>query len=226
MTAPRHVFLTGGTGYMGSRLGAELVRRGHHVRALVRPGSERRLPPGITPVLGNALDDTSYASHVAPADTFVHLVGVPHPSPAKAAEFRTIDLASAAAAVRAATAAKVQHFVYVSVAHPAPVMTAYWKTRLEAEALILQAGLNATLLRPWYVLGPGHQWPVLLLPLYWAAILFPPTRKSARRLGLVTLKQMVTALTWAVEHPMEGVRTVSVRKIRAGGAVQKSQLRP
>jgi len=40
------------------------------------------------------------------------------------------------------------------------------------------------------------------------------------------VKQMVTALTWAVEHPMEGVRTVSVRKIRAGGAVQNNPLRP
>lgn len=226
MGEARHVFLTGGTGYMGSRLAAELVRRGHHVRALVRQGSERKLPPGITPVLGNALDQNTYAEHMAPADTFVHLIGVPHPSPAKAEQFRSIDLASAREAVAAASAARIPHFVYVSVAHPAPVMTAYWKARLEAEALILQAELNATILRPWYVLGPGHRWPVLLLPLYWAATLFPPTRTSARRLGLVTLKQMVTALTWAVEHPMEGVRTVSVRKIRTGGAVQKNQLRP
>jgi nucleoside-diphosphate-sugar epimerase len=226
MPPQRRVFLTGGTGYMGNRLAAELVRRGHHVRALVRSGSERKLPAGITPVPGNALDQSTYAEHVAPADTFVHLIGVPHPSPAKAEQFRTIDLASAREAIAAASAARIAHFVYVSVAHPAPVMTAYWKTRLEAEALILQAGLNATILRPWYVLGPGHRWPVLLLPFYWAATLFPPTRKSARRLGLVTLPQMVTAMTWAVEHPMEGVRTVSVRKIRAGGAVQKNRFRP
>jgi hypothetical protein len=27
-------------------------------------------------------------------------------------------------------------------------------------------------------------------------------------------------LTYAVEHPIEGMRTVSVRKIRAGGAIE------
>jgi uncharacterized protein YbjT (DUF2867 family) len=220
MTHSRHVFLTGGTGYMGRCLAAELIWRGHHVRALVRPGSEWKLPRGTTAIRGNALDESSFAQHVAPADTFVHLIGVPHPSPAKADLFQTVDLASARAAVAAAKSAAVRHFVYVSVAHPAPVMQAYWKTRAEAEKLIAHSGINATVLRPWYVLGPGHRWPVLLLPLYWVAALIPWTRHSARRLGLVTLSQMVKALTYAVEHPIEGMRTVSVRKIRAGGVIE------
>ena len=222
----REVFLTGGTGYMGSRLAVELARRGHHVRALVRPGSESKLPRGITPVRGDALDEASFAAHVPPADTFIHLIGVPHPSPAKADLFRTIDLASARAAVAAAGAAHVRHFVYVSVAHPAPVMKAYWKTRLEAEKLIAHSGLNATILRPWYVLGPGHRWPVVLLPLYWIALLVPMTRNGARRLGLVTLEQMIASLTYAVEHPIEGMRTVGVRKIRAGGVIETPQRSP
>jgi hypothetical protein len=63
---------------------------------------------------------------------------------------------------------------------------------------------------------------VVLLPLYWIASLIPLTRHGARRLGLVTLAQMITALTYAVEHPIEGMRTVSVRKIRAGGAIGSS----
>ncbi len=43
------------------------------------------------------------------------------------------------------------------------------------------------------------------------------TRETARRLGLVTLAQMVDALVWAVEHPPEGVRIVDVPAIRNGG---------
>lgn len=215
----RRVFLTGGTGYVGSRLAADLVRRGHHVTALVRRWSAAKLPGEVTPIIGDALDATTYARHVAPADTFVHLVGVSHPSPAKAEQFRAVDLASVRAAVAAASAAHVRHFVYVSVAHPAPVMKAYWTTRREAEKLIAQSGLHATILRPWYVLGPGHRWPVVLLPLYWVAEAIPFTRHGARRLGLVTLQQMVAALCYAVEHPIEGVRTVGVRKIRAGGVI-------
>lgn len=214
----RCVFVAGGTGYMGQRLIAQLLDRGHEVRALVRAGSEKKLPPGCIPVFGNALDGSSYASQISPADTFVQLVGVAHPSPAKRAEFRRIDLPSGLGAVAAAKAAGIRHFVYLSVAHPAPMMHAYIAVRAECEAAIEAAGLNATILRPWYVLGPGHWWPYLLLPLYKIAELLPSTREGAQRLGLVTLEQMTSALTVAVENPAHGRRVVTIPEIRSAAA--------
>jgi len=210
----RHVFVTGGTGYMGRRVIAALASRGHRVRALVREGSQGRLPAGCEPVVGNALDETTFASRVAPADTFLQLVGVAHPSPSKASEFRAVDLASAKASARAAAAAGIFHFVYVSVAQPAPVMKAYVQARAEGEAAIRAAGLKATFVRPWYVLGPGHRWPYLFLPVYRLLQLFPPTRDTARRLYPVRLEQMVATLVAAVEQPAAGIRIVETPEIR------------
>jgi len=63
------------------------------------------------------------------------------------------------------------------------------------------ARLTATVLRPWYVIGPGHRWPLLLKPFYAIAELVPAWRGGARRLGLVTLDQMVRAIVRAVEQP-------------------------
>ncbi len=211
----RCVFVTGGTGYMGRQLISRLLARGHQVRALVRPGSEGRLPAGCEATMGNALDGASYAAQVLPADTFVQLVGVSHPNPARASQFRIVDLASASAAVQIASNAGVKHFVYVSVAQPAPVMKAYARVRAECEQMIRNSGLNATILRPWYVLGPGHRWPYRLLPVYRLLELLPATREGARRLGLVTLEQMVSALVEAVENPCRGIRIVEVPEIRA-----------
>jgi uncharacterized protein YbjT (DUF2867 family) len=214
----RCVFVAGGTGYMGQKLIAKLLSRGHEVRALVRPGSEKKLPAGCKPVDGNALDGASYANQISPADTFVQLVGVAHPSPAKAAEFRRVDLPAGLGAIAAAKSVGIRHFVYLSVAHPAPMMHNYIAVRSQCEAAIERAGLNATILRPWYVLGPGHRWPYLLLPVYKVAELLPPTREGAQRLGLVTLEQMTNALTVAVENPVEGIRVVTVPEIRAACA--------
>ena len=115
---PRNVFITGGTGYVGRALIPRLLEHGHYVRALVRQGSVQRLPKSCEAVIGNALDASTFADDVQPSDTFVQLVGVPHPSPAKAAEFQSIDLASVRASVPAAAGAGVKHFVYVSVAQP------------------------------------------------------------------------------------------------------------
>jgi uncharacterized protein YbjT (DUF2867 family) len=218
MSGKRCVFIAGGTGYIGSRLIPRLLERGHEVRALVRANSEKKLPPGCLPVLGNALEWSTYAGKIVPADTFVQLVGVAHPSPAKAAEFRTVDLVSGLGGVQAAKAAGVGHFVYLSVAHPAPAMKAYIEVRTECEAAIESAGLNATMLRPWYVLGPGHWWPYLLLPMYKLAELLPQTREGAKRLGLVTLEQMVAALLAAVENPARGIAVVEVPQIRSARA--------
>lgn len=215
MSEPKHcVFIAGGTGYVGQRLIPRLLARGHEVRALVRAGSENKLPAGCEPVVGDALDANSYTHQISPADTFVQLVGVAHPSPAKAAEFRRVDLPAGLGAVKASTAAGIEHLVYVSVAHPAPTMHAYVAVRTECETAIEAAGLNATILRPWYVLGPGHWWPYLLIPMYKIAELLPSTREGARRLGLVTLEQMLNALTFAVENPVQGKCILGVPEIR------------
>ena len=193
--------------------------RGHSVRALARPGSEKKLPAGVTAVSGNALDASSYGARIAPSDTFVQLVGVSHPSPSKAAEFQAIDRASALGAIAAARQAGVRHFIYLSVAQPAPIMKSYQSVRAECEAALLESGggrMNVTIVRPWYVLGRGHRWPYVLLPMYWLCERIPSTREGARRLGLVTLGQMTQTLVSAVENPSIGVYFVEVPQIRRG----------
>jgi len=220
---PRNVFITGGTGYIGRMLIPRLLERSHQVRALVRQGSEPRLPRGCEAVIGDALDASSFADKVHPSDTFVQLVGVPHPSPAKAAEFRSIDLASVRASVSAAAGAGVTHFVYVSVAQPSPVMKAYQTVRAEGERMIRDTGLDATILRPWYVLGPGHRWPYALIPMYWLFERLPGTRETALRLGLVTLEDMVAALLQSVESPPGQIRILEVPAIRSAGSASKPE---
>ena len=212
------VFITGGTGYLGRALIPLLVSRGHEVRALVRRGSEAKLPEGCEAVAGDPLDESSFAGRVAPSETFVQLVGVPRPSPAKARQFREIDLVSGRASVGAARAAGVRHFVYVSVAQPAPVMQAYQGVRAEVESLLQESGLPATVLRPWYVLGPGHRWPYLLKPFYYLCERLPSTRETAQRLGFVTHAEMTAALLRAVEDPATDFRLVTVPDIRASAA--------
>src|SRR5262249_39773430 len=141
----------------------------------------------------------------------------PHPSPAKAAEFKRVDLPSVSASVVAARQAGAAHVVYVSVAQPAPAMKAFLEVRAEGESMIRGAGLTATFLRPWYVLGPGHRWPLLLVPFYALARTVPRTREGAIRLGLVTIDQMIAALVRAVEDPPPAgsVRIVDVPSIAA-----------
>lgn len=216
----RTIFVTGGTGYVGSRLIPRLAVRGHRVRALVRARSGSRLPTDAEIVTGDALDPGSFAARVAPADTFIQLVGTPHPAPWKGDSFRRVDLAAGRAGVAAARSAGVRHFVYLSVAQPAPVMREYQRVRaiVEAELRALAAAhaMMVTVVRPWYVLGPGHWWPYATVPVYGLMEAFPPTRALALRTGLVTIDQLLATLIGAVEDPAVGVRILDVAAIRAG----------
>jgi uncharacterized protein YbjT (DUF2867 family) len=192
----------------------ELLGRRNVVHALVRPGSEGKLPTGAVRAVGNALDESTFASSIPAGSTLLHLIGTPRPSPAKAAEFRRVDLVSIQASARAAVTSRAAHIVYVSVAHPAPIMHAYIAVRREGEALVSAAGIPATILRPWYVLGPGHWWPYALVPIYAVLRQIPSTRDGALRLALVTHRAMVNALVHAVENPPpEGVRVLDASAI-------------
>jgi uncharacterized protein YbjT (DUF2867 family) len=113
----------------------------------------------------------------------------------------------------------MRHFIYLSVAHPAPLsmMKDYIAVRAECERMIQERHLSSTILRPWYVLGPGHRWPYLLLPFYQVCEWLPFTRAAALRLGLVTLDELILALIEAVESPVQGIRIAGVPDIRSAG---------
>jgi nucleoside-diphosphate-sugar epimerase len=201
MLTPLDIFVTGGTGYIGQHLVPVLLARGHRVRVLARQASVDRVPGGATPVVGDALQVDSVAAALRPGDTMIHLVGTPHPTPSKADQFEKVDLLSIRATVSAAKQTGISHLLYLSVAQPAPIMQAYLWVRALGETMIREAGLTATIVRPWYVLGPGRWWPKAIMPLYKIAEMIPATRATAERLGLVTIEQMVNALVYALENP-------------------------
>ena len=216
------VFVTGGTGYMGTKLVPVLLERGHRVTVLVRPGSEHKVPRGSIPAVGDVLSRSSIAEALPANALVVHLVGTPRPSPRKAAQFEALDFVAARECIAAARDGGARRIVYVSVAQPAPVMRAYVDVRRRVEILLRQSGVAHTVLRPWYVLGPGHRWPYALAPMYWLLGALPPTRASAQRLGLVTLSQMIAALVHAVETSGDSPVLLDVPAIRRVPPVQKT----
>ena len=212
------VFVTGGTGFIGRSLIPLLVARGHEVTALARAGSAGRVPAGCRKVIGDVLAADTYEAAVRGADCLVHLTGVTHPNPAKARQFIEVDLTSARAAIAVAVQSSVKHFVYLSVAQPAPVMRAYVEVRRQGEEMLRASGLEATIFRPWYVLGPGRRWPYVLLPVWWLFQLLPGTRRLTERFGFVTLEEMTASMVRAIEDPPRGVRIVEVPEIRSSFA--------
>lgn len=220
------IFVTGATGYIGTRLVKQLLRHNYRVIALTRKGSEHKVPPGSEIVVGNPFDALTFLQYIPAGCVYVQLLGVAHPSPKKAKQFRDIDLRSVKTSAGAAALAGVSHFIYLSVAMaPSKIMDAYQQIRKEGEEYCLNNKLNCTFVRPWYVLGPGHWWPVLLLPFYGLAELIPAWRKQARAKGLVSIKQMLATLMTIVAAEPAPLKIYEVSDIRKGFSKKSATLR-
>lgn len=215
----QQVFITGATGYIGSALIRRLYeyRDIFQITALVRKGSEHKLPEWCRHVQGDALDATTYQDKVPASCIFIHLVGVAHPSPSKKELFRKIDLVSIHEAVKASNHIGVDHFIYLSVAmFPNRLMRSFQLVRQEGEQLLMQQPFAKTFIRPWYVLGKGHWWPLILKPLYWLLKICPfdKLRKAAYALDTVYLRQLLRTIIRAMEEKPAGLAVYDVKDIK------------
>jgi nucleoside-diphosphate-sugar epimerase len=161
------VLVTGASGFVGGEVCAELRRRGHEVTALVRrPGSE---PPGTRAVRGDLADVGSLAAAVRDArpDCIVHLAAE-LASQRNAERVREVNVAGTRRLLDACRTDGGPRFVLASTVvtgdaggavldedGPLPVKTPYGASKQEAERLVRESGLDAVILRPSHVYGPG-----------------------------------------------------------------------
>lgn len=165
------ILITGASGFIGRALSAELLARGHQVSALVRrPGSQ---PPGSDAVAGDLSDGPRLTQALAEAEPecVVHLAAE-IASQRRAAKVQEVNVAGTQRLIDACLALKtgerLPRIVFASTvvtgdaggamlseSEPLPVSTPYGRAKQEGERLVLGSGLEAVVIRPSHVYGPG-----------------------------------------------------------------------
>ena len=147
------VFLTGGTGFLGSRVCRALRQHQHSVRFLTRSG---RAPDGVTPVVADLLDTPSYREALRSADVVVHLAAATGNAPAR--EHARVNAEGTEALIAECRGENAPRLLFTSTiaAKFADVSSYdYARTKRRAEAAIAASGLRFAILRPTIILGPG-----------------------------------------------------------------------
>ena len=153
------ILVTGGTGFLGSRLVRRLVEKGHRVRAMAverDPLLSSLDGVGCEVVTADITRPETLGAALAGVGTVFHLAAVLVADDPEL--FRRINLEGTRNLVDACVAAGVPHFVYVSAAAADyRVRTDYGEAKFRAEQLMRapREQTSFTIVRPTLIFGPN-----------------------------------------------------------------------
>lgn len=149
------VAVVGGTGFVGSYVVDALLDAGHEPHLLVRAGSEDKLHRASECTITKGDLDSSDAidSVVSGCDAAIYLVGILREAPSQGVTFEALQYRGAEAVAQAAKRAGVRRFLLMSANGIDSAETPYQTTKLRAEAMIRESGLDYTIFRPSIIFG-------------------------------------------------------------------------
>lgn len=190
--------VTGGTGFVGSRLVKLALEAGHAVRALTR--SPRPMRPGVTWVPGDLDAERALVQLCNGADAVIHIAGVIN-APNRAA-FLDGNAGGTARMLTAAEATGVRRFVHVSsLSAREPDISLYGLSKAESEARVRDSKLDWTIVRPPGVYGPGDRETLELFTLARRGLALTPWRGRA---SWIHADDLSAALLHLAETPAPG----------------------
>ena len=155
-----NVLVTGGTGFVGRYLCAELVDRGHEVRTMDRTPEPSAVPDAVETVAGDITEYEDVAGAVEGQDAIINLVALSplfKPSGGNGMHDE-VHRKGTEHCVEAAEEHGVDRFVQMSALGADPDGdTAYIRSKGRAESTVRESSLDWTIFRPSVVFGEGGE---------------------------------------------------------------------
>ena len=216
------LFLTGASGYIGMRVGERLAGRDRRVRSLVLPDDPvdpgHRFPTQV--VRGDLTAPGSFDAYGEGVNAIVHTAAAM--PPASAARIRAVNVEGTANLVAFARRWRIRRFVYLSAAPPG-ADDAYAASKVEAERVVVDSGLDYSVLRLALVYGPGGARPFrrLVSRMHPIPLVYPIAGAGHTRLRPVYIGDVVgavelvlsTAAATRKTYNVSGGTTVALREL-------------
>jgi uncharacterized protein YbjT (DUF2867 family) len=195
----KSIVVLGGTGFLGTRLVARLIKDGHQVTVLSRDREQHKhllVLPGLTLENCDVYQEPQLSERFRGKDVVINLIGILNERGFSGAGFRRAHVELTQHVLLAARSAGVARLLQVSSLKAAPdAPSHYLRSKGEAEKLIReQSALDWTIFKPSVMFGPGDSFLNRFAGLL-AAIpfVFPLARPNAR-LQPLWVDDMVDAL--------------------------------
>jgi uncharacterized protein YbjT (DUF2867 family) len=196
------ILVTGGTGFVGSRIVHALRAESRDVRALVRnqAAAAQFESLGVETVTGDIGDASSLRAAVEGCTHVVHLVAIIKGRPQ---DFHAVMAEGTKSLVAAAREAGVERFVLMSAlgtSEPTPATVAYYRAKWAMEQELIGSGLEYTIFRPSFVFGQGGALPTFIKQVRYSPVV-TVIGNGRQRSQPIWVEDVATYFTSAVDNP-------------------------
>jgi NADH dehydrogenase len=204
------VFVTGGTGFVGSAVVRHLLAAGHRVVVLVRPGSEGKLVEGANVRLhpGDISDPQSLNGGMAGCEAVINLVGIIREFPRRGVTFERMHVDGTGNVLSAAVAQRIPRYLHMSAnGVRADGVAQYHRTKWRAEEAVRASPLHWTIFRPSVIFGPGSELIELLAGMVRRLPIIPVVGDGRYRMQPVAVGQVAETFLKALTMPETAGKT-------------------
>lgn len=204
------ILVSGGTGFIGRAITKVLLKRGESVRILTRDpakipkifGSEN-----VEGVSGDITQPETLSKALAGIDVVIQCAQFPgHPveNPKKGHTYWQVDALGTENLAKAAKAAKVKHFIYISGAGTSEEKRDPWfRAKWYAEQAVRGSGIPTTIFRPSLVYGPEDRSLNQIIQIIKKSPIFPIFGNGKGHLQPIFVENLAEIVSSTVDYQKE-----------------------
>jgi NADH dehydrogenase len=195
------IFLSGGTGFIGSHVRQALLEKGHEIRLLVH-NRKVSYEGGVEQLEGDITIPATFAGALRGCDVTINLVGIIREFPRRLLTFEKLHLEATRNVVDAAKAAGVKRHIQMSALGTGPnAISRYHQSKFRAEEYVRASGLDWTIFRPSIIFGPEDAFINKLAGMIRSFPVVPVIGDGFYRLQPVSVNDVACCFAMALEMP-------------------------
>lgn len=195
------IFISGGTGFVGGHVCRALRERGHKLRLLVHR-REGAAEDGVEFFEGDVNRLGSFAEGVSGCDAVINLIGIIREFPSRGVTFEKLHVQATEAMLEVARKAGIKRYLQMSaLGARLSAVSAYHRTKWQAEELVRGSGVEWTIFRPSLIFGPHDAFINMLASQLRLAPVMPVIGSGSYRLQPIHADDVARCFALALELP-------------------------